>query len=52
MGVKRRIWIDIEEPKTAIMFKSLIERLDQHNYEIFLTARDYDSTFQILDEFG
>jgi len=52
MGTKKRIWIDIEEPKTGIMFKSLIERLNQHKYEILLTARDYDSTFQILDEFG
>jgi predicted glycosyltransferase len=52
MGAKKRIWIDIEEPKTGIMFKSLIERFYQNNYEILLTARDYDSTFQILDEFG
>ena len=30
---RKKIWIDIEEPKTGIMFKSLIERLNQHNYE-------------------
>ena len=52
MKTKKRIWIDIEEPKTGIMFKPLIERFHQNSYETFITARDYDSTFQILDEFG
>lgn len=52
MKIKKKIWIDIEEPKTGIMFKSLIERFHQNSYETFITARDYDSTYQILDEFG
>ena len=52
MKIKKKIWIDIEEPKTGIMFKSLIERFHQSNYETFITARNYDSTYQILDEFG
>lgn len=52
MRIKKKIWIDIEEPKTGIMFKPLIERFHQDNFETFITARDYDSTYQILDEFG
>jgi predicted glycosyltransferase len=52
MEFKKKIWIDIEEPKTGIMFKPLIEKFHQNNFETFITARDYDSTYQILDEFG
>jgi predicted glycosyltransferase len=46
----KRIWIDIEEPKTAIMFKSLIRNFQNEGVELLTTARDYDSTFQILDD--
>lgn len=45
----KKIWIDIEEPKTGIMFKSLLEKFRNDGAEILVTARDYDSTFQILD---
>ncbi len=45
----KRIWIDIEQPKTAIMFKSLWKMFQNENTELFITARDYDSTYQILD---
>lgn len=48
----KRIWIDIEQPKTAIMFKSLIEKFENEGIELFITARDYDSTYPILDDFG
>jgi len=46
----KKIWVDIEEPKTAIMFKSLLEKFGNDGAEILVTARDYDSTFQILDD--
>ncbi len=45
----KRIWIDIEQPKTAIMFKSLWKMFQNENAELLITARDYDSTYQILD---
>jgi len=48
----KRIWIDIEQPKTAIMFKSLIKKFEKEGLELLITARDYDSTYQILDDFG
>ncbi len=47
---RKKIWIDIEEPKTGIMFKSLIEKFRNDGADILVTARDYDSTFQILDD--
>jgi uncharacterized protein len=47
----KKIWIDIEEPKTAIMFYPLIQRFqDIKNLELLITARDYDSTFNILND--
>jgi len=53
MGISgKKIWIDIEEPKTGIMFKSLIRMFKQSNINLLITARDYDSTFQIMDDLG
>ncbi|MFX1327732.1 MAG: DUF354 domain-containing protein [Promethearchaeota archaeon] len=47
----KRIWIDIEQPKTAIMFNSLIKKFENEQSELLMTARDYDSTYKILDDF-
>ncbi|UCD01519.1 MAG: DUF354 domain-containing protein, partial [Promethearchaeota archaeon] len=49
--VGKRIWIDVEQPKTAIMFNSLIKMFEKEGTELLITARDYDSTYQILDDF-
>lgn len=46
----KRIWIDIEQPKTAVMFQSLIKKFEKEGSELFITARNYDSTFKILDD--
>ncbi|MBD3216282.1 MAG: DUF354 domain-containing protein [Candidatus Lokiarchaeota archaeon] len=46
----RNIWIDIEQPKAAIMFNSLIKQFQEDGVNLLITARDYDSTFQILDD--
>ena len=48
----KRIWIDIEQPKTAIMFNSLIKKFEEEGSTLLITARDYDSTYQILDDSG
>ncbi|MHA2007740.1 MAG: DUF354 domain-containing protein [Promethearchaeota archaeon] len=48
----KRIWIDIEQPKTAIMFQSLIRMFKKEDFNLLITARDYDSTYQILDDMG
>jgi predicted glycosyltransferase len=47
----KKIWIDIEEPKTGIMFNSLIKMFQDENAELLITARNYDSTFQILHDY-
>ncbi|MFW9878212.1 MAG: DUF354 domain-containing protein [Candidatus Thorarchaeota archaeon] len=49
---EKKIWIDIEQPKTAVMFRSLIKRFTDEKSNLLITARDYDSTFQILEDFG
>jgi hypothetical protein len=41
--------MDIEQPKTARMFQSLIRKFKQEGFELLITARDYDSTYKILD---
>ena len=47
---EKKIWFDVEEPKTAVMFKSLFKMFQNMGAELFITARDYDSTYKILDE--
>ncbi len=49
--VGKKIWIDVEEPKTGIMFNPLIKAFQNEGIELLITARDYDSTYQILDNF-
>ncbi|MFX1391583.1 MAG: DUF354 domain-containing protein [Promethearchaeota archaeon] len=46
----KRIWIDVEQPKTAIMFNSLFKKFENENADVLITARDYDSTYKILDD--
>ena len=48
--LNKKIWIDIEEPKTGIMFNSLLKKFQKEGADLLITARDYDSTFQILDD--
>lgn len=48
----KKIWIDIEQPKSAIMLNSLCKMFYNEDSEILITARDYDSTYQILDDFN
>lgn len=48
----KRIWIDAEEPKVGIMFKSLIRWFKDAGAELLITVRDFDSTFQIFDDTG
>jgi len=48
----KKIWIDIEQPKTAVMFKSLFKRFEKERFDLLITARDYDSTYQILRDSG
>ena len=46
----KKVWIDIEEPKTAQMFIPLIKKFLDVGCELLITARDFDSTYKILDD--
>ena len=48
----RKIWIDVEQPKTGIMFNPLFKMFEKENAELLITARDYDSAYKILDDNG
>ncbi|MCP4764381.1 MAG: DUF354 domain-containing protein, partial [archaeon] len=50
MGLSgKKIWIDVEQPKTGIMFNSLFKKFQDEGAELLITARDYDSAYKILD---
>ncbi|MFX1238322.1 MAG: DUF354 domain-containing protein, partial [Promethearchaeota archaeon] len=48
----KKIWLDVEQPKTGIMFNSLFRMLEEEGAELLITARNYDSTYRILDDLG
>ncbi|MBD3198322.1 MAG: DUF354 domain-containing protein [Candidatus Lokiarchaeota archaeon] len=48
--VNKKIWIDLEQPKAAIMLNSLIKMFKSEEAEVMITARDYDSTYKLLEE--
>ena len=46
-----KVWLDFCEPKSVTMLRPLYEKLSE-NHEVFITARDFDSTFYLLDQWG
>jgi hypothetical protein len=46
-----KIWLDFCEPKSVIMLRPLYNRLIA-DHEVFITARDFDSTYALMDEWG
>jgi predicted glycosyltransferase len=46
-----KIWLDFCEPKSITMLRPLYNRL-VNNHSIFITARDFDATYTLLDEWG
>ncbi|MFX0177519.1 MAG: DUF354 domain-containing protein [Candidatus Hodarchaeota archaeon] len=45
-----KVWLDFCEPKSVTMLKPLYEKLSAH--EVFITARDFDSTLYLLEKWG
>src|SRR3954465_2495796 len=43
-----RIWIDMTAPAHVLVFRPVIERLRAAGHEVFVTARDYSQTLQLL----
>jgi predicted glycosyltransferase len=46
-----KIWLDFCEPKSVTMLKPLYEKL-ANDHDVFITARDFDSTHYLLDRWG
>ncbi|MEJ2279896.1 MAG: DUF354 domain-containing protein [Candidatus Lokiarchaeota archaeon] len=42
--------MDIEQPKAAVMLTPLIKMFENEGINLLITARDYDSTYDLLDE--
>lgn len=49
--MKIKVWLDFCEPKSVTMLRPLYEKLSV-NHEVFITARLFDSTFYLLDQWG
>jgi len=45
------IWLDFCEPKSVIMLRPLYEKLIKE-HDVFITARDFDSTYYLLNKWG
>ncbi len=46
-----KIWLDFCEPKSITMLRPLYNELIK-DHDVFITARDFDSTYYLLDEWG
>jgi predicted glycosyltransferase len=46
-----KIWLDFCEPKSVTMLRPLYDKFSE-SHEVFITARDFDSTFYLLDKWG
>lgn len=46
-----KIWLDFCEPKSISMLRPLYNELIKE-HDVFITARDFDSTFYLLDKWG
>lgn len=47
-----RVWIDITAPAHVLVFRPLIERLEQRGASVELTTRDYAQTLELLAAHG
>jgi len=48
----KRIWVDLEHQKAAVMLNPLIRRLKHEGADLFITARDMGNNRQVMDELG
>jgi len=52
-GEKRlRIWIDITNTPHVLIFRPIIKALTGQGHEVFVTAREFAQTSQLLERFG
>jgi len=48
----KRIWIDLEHQKAAVMLKPLIDMFYINNVDLFITARDMGNNWEVIRELG
>ncbi len=46
-----KVWLDFCEPKSITMLRPLYNRLIKE-HEVFITARDFDATYDLLNDWG
>ena len=49
---KLRIWIDITNTPHVLIFRPIIKALKERGHEVFVTAREFAQTTQLLERFG
>ena len=47
-----KVWIDITASAHVLVFRPLIEQLEQRGAEVEVTARDYSQTLELLELHG
>jgi len=47
--MKKRIWIDIDNPPHVQFFRPIVNRLKELGHKVILTARDYAYACELLD---
>lgn len=49
---KLRVWIDITNTPHVLIFRPIIKALKEQGHGVFVTAREFAQTSQLLDRFG
>lgn len=50
--MKLKIWVDVDNSPHVLFFSPIIEELRNRGHSIFVTARDYAQTLQLLEQFS
>lgn len=51
-GARKRIWIDLDNSPHVPLFRPIIEKLKQRDYELLVTARDAYQVRELIDFYG
>lgn len=49
---KLRVWIDLTNTPHVLIFRPIIKAFKEQGHEVFVTAREFAQTTQLLDRFG
>ncbi len=51
-GARKRIWVDLDNSPHVPFFRPIIEKLQQRDYELLVTARDAYQVRELMDFYG